>query len=281
MTLPWSDIPVFLAVAREGTLSSAAQTLSLDRTTVSRRIENMERSLSVALFDRNDGSFALTPFGRQVFAATESAEQELMVLGDPLQTSAHNGGVLRVSMSEHLLLSLSECLKNFAFIHPDIFLKLSATDRPVDLQHYEADVILRISRGSLSKLESRNIGRPVYSLYGKKGHQLAQSAYIARPSENIIPKYLRQHLQNRKIIASVDGLVSMREMIAEGTGAGVLPNYFGDQDTRLERYAGPLPSIGFSLHIAYLPEQRRLHRLKTFVDFVEDHLRKMDGFEDQ
>ena len=279
MPLPWSDIPVFLAVARSGTLSNAARTLKLDRTTVSRRIENMESKLGCKLFDRQDGSFVLVQFGRQVFAAAETAEQELSIFGTKFQTGQHTSGRLRVSMSEHLLITLSDCFKNFALENPSILLELTATDRSVDLQHFEADVVLRISRGSLSKLEAKKIGEPIFSLYKKAGSSLSNSSYISRPSENSVPKYLHSYLPNARLIMSVDGLVSMREMIANGTGVGILPNYFGDKDGRIERCSSKLPSIGFSLFIAYLPEQRRLFRVKTFVNFVENYLTSLEGFE--
>ncbi len=239
----------------------------------------MERTLGRTLFDRAEGSFVLSGFGRQVFAAAEGAEQELRILGKLRQNGAHTSGRLRVSMSEHLLITLADCCKTFALENPDILLELTATDRLVDLQHFEADVVLRISRGSLGRLETRNIGKPVFSLYRSIVHKSAASHYISRPSENDVPKYLRSYAPNAKILVSVDGLVSMREMIAQGAGMGILPDYFGDRDFRIERCSDPLPSIGFSLFIAFLPEQRGLHRLKAFVNFVEKYLRDLDGFE--
>ncbi len=239
----------------------------------------MEQNLGSSLFDRTDGSFVLSQFGWRIFAAAEAAEQELSVLGTLLQSERHTSGRLRVSMSEHLLITLADGFKEFAVENSDILLELTATDRSIDLQHFEADVVLRISRGSLSKLESRNIGKPVFSLYRKTGNRAPESRYLSRPSEQSVPKYLRPYVPDAKIVISVDGLVSMRELIANGAGVGILPNYFGDKDPRIERCSDPLPSIGFSLHIAFLPEQRRLHRLKTFVDFAEQHLRNLEGFE--
>jgi len=279
VSLPWTDIPVFLAIARCGALGSAARQLKLDRTTISRRLRNMERSLGRKLFERSDSTLLLTRFGRQVFAAAESAEQELAILDRPGQAVSHAKGRLRVSMSEHLLVTLTGCFKEFAFANREILLELTATDRMVDLHHFEADVVLRIRRGAPGNLESRNVGKPVFSLYRGPQDHTALERYIARPSEKGIPKYLRTILPDAKIIASVNGLVSMREMIARNVGAGILPDYFGNIDTRVERCSEPLPSVGFSLHIAYLPEQRRLHRLKVFVDFVENYLRALPGFE--
>jgi len=279
MTTPWSDLPFLLAVARSGTLSSAARTLKLDRTTVSRRIERLERTLGCKLFDRTDGDFVLSPTGRKVFAAAESAEQELSALQSLRLGDQPARARLRVSMSEHLLITLANCFKDFALENPGILLELTATDRTVDLQHFEADVVLRITRGSLARLDSRNIGKPIFSLYKMAGDAPLNPRYLSRPSEKSVPKYLRAYLPDAQIIASLDGLVSMREMIAIGTGYGILPNYFGDKDSRIERCSGPLPSIGYSLFIAFSPEQRRLSRLKIFVDFVELHLRNLQGFE--
>lgn len=279
MMLPWSDIPVFLAIARGGTLSAAAGTLKLDRTTVSRRIESMERHLGAPLFDRGDRGFVLTKFGWQVFAASESAEQELSVIGQSQKHESHPGGHLRVSMSEHLLITLAECFTDFALQHPDILLELTATDRSVDLHHFEADVVLRISRESHQKLEVRNIGTPKFSLYCKKGDKAAASRYISRPSEQTMPKFVQKYVPSATIVAAVDGLVSMREMIAVGAGLGVLPNCFGDSDPRLKRCFDPVSSAGFQLCIAFRPEQRRLRRLKVFVDYVEGYLRDLGGFD--
>ena len=239
----------------------------------------MENKLGRALFDREDGGVNLNQFGRRAFAAAECAEHELSMMGSLQESSPHVSGRLRVSMSEHLLITLAGCFKQFAFKHPDILLELTATDRLVDLLHFEADVVLRLSRGSFRKLESKNIGKPIFSLYRSTGKKLSESQYIARPSEKSVPKYLLPYLSDSPIIISVDGIVSMRELIASGAGIGILPNYFGDRDRRIECCSEPMPSIGFSLYIAFLPEQRRLHRLKTFVDFVEQHLRNLEGFE--
>ena len=77
MALPWADLPFLLMLTRAGTLSGAARLLKLDRTTISRRIDQLEKTLGETLFDRSNWRFSLTPYGRRVFAAAESAEQEL------------------------------------------------------------------------------------------------------------------------------------------------------------------------------------------------------------
>lgn len=278
MKLPWSELPSFLAVARNGSLNAAAKVMKVDRTTVARHLENMEVAAKEPLFERIDGRFTLTGFGRRAFAAAEIAEQGLTVFEKGQDDKSHKNGRVRVSLSEHLLLTLSSCFKAFSTEHPDILLELTATDRTVDLQHFEADVVLRMCRGAPSGLRCKNIGQPVFSLYQPKANDHAKLSYIARPSETDVPKYLTSYIPNAQIFMAVDGLVSMREMIAEGAGVGILPNYFGDDDSRLQLCSPALPSIGYSLFIAFLPEQRNVHRIKIFAEFTEKYLRKVEGF---
>lgn len=50
--LNWDDYRFFLAVARSGTVTGAAHVLSVNHSTVSRRIAAMEETANVRLFDR-------------------------------------------------------------------------------------------------------------------------------------------------------------------------------------------------------------------------------------
>ncbi|HBS34572.1 MAG TPA: LysR family transcriptional regulator, partial [Parvularcula sp.] len=57
--LDWDDYRYFLAVARAGTVTGAAQQLGVNHSTVSRRIAAMERAASVLLFDKQKDGYAL------------------------------------------------------------------------------------------------------------------------------------------------------------------------------------------------------------------------------
>lgn len=279
MTLPWADLPFVIWLARAGTLSGAARLLRVDRTTISRRVEQLEASLNEPLFDRFGGRFSLTSYGRQVFAAAECAEQELAFLERQVQGRRRHSGKIRVSLSEHLLITLTDCFHEFTSKHPNIFLELTATDRIVDLNHFESDVALRISRSSRGDLFTIKIGKPIFALYRRKSSRKAELRYIARPSESRVPNYVLKHAPRAELGIAVDGLVSMRELIAHGFGVGILPRYFGDRDPRIECCSDPLPNANFALSIALRPEQRHSHRIKEFVAFMEDRLTRMAGFD--
>ena len=62
----WNNLRDFLAVARTGRLTAAAQRLGADHTTVARRIVALEQALKARLFDRSPAGYALTAHGERL-----------------------------------------------------------------------------------------------------------------------------------------------------------------------------------------------------------------------
>ena len=73
----WDDFRVFLCVARCGNFNKAAVELAMTQATISRRVERLERSLGVRLFDRSRHGTALTFDGRRVLNEINAAELSL------------------------------------------------------------------------------------------------------------------------------------------------------------------------------------------------------------
>jgi len=61
--MDWDNIRIFLSVARAGQFSAAASQLRIDNGTVGRRINALEKSLGVRLFDRQTTGSVLTAAG--------------------------------------------------------------------------------------------------------------------------------------------------------------------------------------------------------------------------
>ena len=68
----WDDYRYFLAVARGGTLSAAAQQLDTEHTTVARHIHVLERALNTRLFHKSHVGYALTAAGERLLATAET-----------------------------------------------------------------------------------------------------------------------------------------------------------------------------------------------------------------
>ena len=63
-TFDWDSMQSFLAIARAGRLTVAAQRLGIDHTTLSRRIKELEGALQTRLFDRSLGGLRADFSGR-------------------------------------------------------------------------------------------------------------------------------------------------------------------------------------------------------------------------
>ena len=103
----WDDARVFLAVCRESTLRGAARVLSVDQTTVGRRITALEKSLSCTLFLRTSEGYALTAVGEAALQAVEKMEHSALELERRIQGLADRlPGLVRVSTTDSLAIDI-------------------------------------------------------------------------------------------------------------------------------------------------------------------------------
>ena len=70
-----SDWHIFLSVARHGSTLAASRGLRVSQSTVSRRIDALERTLGLRLFDRSPAGYVLTPAGTEMVPRADDIEQ--------------------------------------------------------------------------------------------------------------------------------------------------------------------------------------------------------------
>jgi DNA-binding transcriptional LysR family regulator len=99
--MDWDDIPVFLCVARSGSVLSGARTAELDHTTVSRRILRLESSIGARLFERAGRRMKITDAGRALQTSADLMESELLRRIDALaEADAEVAGRVRIGAPE-------------------------------------------------------------------------------------------------------------------------------------------------------------------------------------
>jgi DNA-binding transcriptional LysR family regulator len=76
--MEWSDLRIFLAIAREGTLGAAARKLGQGQPTMGRRLRALEQSVGQTLFQRTGEGFVLTDEGTAVLSHVERMEEEAL-----------------------------------------------------------------------------------------------------------------------------------------------------------------------------------------------------------
>ena len=176
----WNDLVFFLELARQNRLAPAARRLRVDHTTVSRRISELEKNLSVKLFDRKPDGFVLTEQGHRLFVVAERIEQEIGNVPQALgaEDMAATGRVRVVTMEGIGAFFLAERLAELAQRQPGIVVELVTERHIVSLTKREADIVISFVPPTGQRLVVKKLGTFRLALY-------ASSGYISR---NGMPK---------------------------------------------------------------------------------------------
>lgn len=112
----------FLAVAREGSITNAANHIHIAQPSLSRQIINLENELGQKLFIRGSHSVSLTPEGmilrkraEDVIAMVDKIEGEFYTMGDSIRGDIHIGGG-----ETYIFRYIVDILKNLQKDYPDI-----------------------------------------------------------------------------------------------------------------------------------------------------------------
>ncbi|MEE3622608.1 LysR family transcriptional regulator [Nitrospirillum sp. BR 11752] len=169
--LEWSDLPIFLAIAREGTLGAAARKLGQTQPTMGRRLRALEEAVGAALFQRTSDGFVLTDEGQAMLGPALRMEEEALALQRQLAGSVGGlEGMLRVSCSDWFgVTMLSPVLAEFAGVHPAVVVELLTDPRLYSLPRREADLVMRIKPFDEPEVIARKLVTIPYGLYAKPG----------------------------------------------------------------------------------------------------------------
>jgi LysR family glycine cleavage system transcriptional activator len=150
---PLSALRAFEAAARHLSFSKAADELHVTPAAVSHQIHTLEQDLGVTLFYRMNRSVELTASGRVLLPGLTEAFAGIQASVRRLR--AHNDtGTLTVTASPSFAAKwLVLRLHRFQEQHPEIDVRISATDAVVDLAKADYDIAIRYGAGRYPGLE--------------------------------------------------------------------------------------------------------------------------------
>jgi LysR family transcriptional regulator, glycine cleavage system transcriptional activator len=154
---PLNALRAFEAVARQGTLTRAAEELHVTPTAVSRHIRNLEESLNVRLFDREGGQLLLTSHGK-TYARTLARAFDMMGEATDLlsQASARTQITLR-AFTTLLVRWMIPRLPDFQLKHPEVDLRLTTAFDAVDFERDKVDLGVRYGQGQWPGLHATRL----------------------------------------------------------------------------------------------------------------------------
>ncbi|WP_342234480.1 LysR family transcriptional regulator [Inquilinus sp. OTU3971] len=210
----WNDLRHFLAVARAGTVSSAARHMGVDHATVIRRVDALEQGLGSRLFERNPRGYNLTQGGERLLAHAEAIEAEAREAERTLGASARDlAGVVRVTVLEGFgSFFLAGRLPRFAAQHPKLRVDVLTIQQIVALSRREADIDVSLHAPASGRYLREHLTD--YTL-----HIYAHQDYLKGVARIIDASELRAH----PFIGYVDDLVFIRALDYAGELGGPRP----------------------------------------------------------
>jgi LysR family transcriptional regulator, glycine cleavage system transcriptional activator len=149
---PLIAVRYFEVAARQLSFTKAAQELHVTHSAISHQIKALEEWLGVPLFRRLNRSIVLTEAGQ---AYVRPVREALEKLGDASRAlkSREQAGTLTVSvMPSFAAKFVVPRLGSFRRAHPDIDVRISASERLVDFAREDVDAAVRYGRGNWAGL---------------------------------------------------------------------------------------------------------------------------------
>jgi DNA-binding transcriptional LysR family regulator len=249
----WDAARVLLAVLRSPSLSAAARSLGLDKSTVSRRIEALERALRARLFVRTREGLRPTAAGERLRVHAERIEAEMQSLASAAIAGLDEvSGNVRIATTEALGPRLIQGgLLDLRAQYPGLSIEVLAGNRPLDLSRGEAELAIRVSPTRDPSLTVRVLGKYPISLFAApsylrtRGHpralaQLAgHDALLPSGELESLPEaiWLRERSGTRIVFRS-SSLPTLVEAAVRGHGIVALTHAWGTSVSGLEHVVG-------------------------------------------
>jgi DNA-binding transcriptional LysR family regulator len=184
MAVTLSQLASFLAVAREGSVSAAAERLFVTQPSISAAVSGLGRELGVELTQRVGRGVALTPAGEafrpyaaDVLGLIEGGRQAAREAAAVAQRRLRIAAV--ATAAEYVVPSL---LRGFAELHPDVELSLEVANRAAvfaRLREHESDVAIAGRPLDGAGLEGRAFLANELVLITRPGDELARPRAVA------------------------------------------------------------------------------------------------------
>jgi DNA-binding transcriptional LysR family regulator len=297
LMVDWNDLRFFLAVARNGSTLAAARQLRISQTTVARRIGALEQALGLALFEKRQAGYALTPAGEDLLPLAERVETEAQQFTDAAgaQTRQHSGTVRITSEDIYAIGLLSPLLRELHERFPEIMIDLDMGQQMRDLGKGEADIALRSSsKDQPAGLVGRMLCKDDWTLYCSRAYaerhgapssveELRGHAIVGGGGGNLWRHYqawLQQLGLEEQVAMHHANSTGLLTAVRSGFGIAVLPMVVADADPDLIRCIPPREDHGRILWLLTHERVRRAPRVRAVIDFLYDglsrHVRQLE-----
>lgn len=282
----WDDFRYFLAVARTGTLSAAAERLGTEHTTVSRHIQSLEAELKNRLFHKSNAGYVLTPAGERVMQTAEAIENAWLL--SKASTNADEQkleGVVRVGAPDGFgSIFLTPKLHELTDLHPGLEIEVFAAPRAFSLWKGEVDIAISLSGAEHMRVASRRLTDYRMYIYGSRNYlaaaepicsvdDLARHPFVGYVEEGLfapeldylsaISDKLKPHIRSSALLPQVFTTLG-------GESLGILPAYIAVFFPTLVKVLPDQVALTRSFHMHVHRDHRKAAHIREVANFIAD-----------
>jgi DNA-binding transcriptional LysR family regulator len=225
--LNWDDCRIFLALAREGTLSGAARQLGTGVATVSRRIERMKHGFGLPLFLRTQTGYVLTDQGESMLPRAEAVELAMLDMQREASEHAEIRGMVRLTSIESLVVPfIVPALAPLLEANPGLDVEILFSSSTLNMHRHDADLALRMVRPERGHLRVRQLATMGFGLYGPSTGTYPRRT-VAWPDTSALGTLLTwtdAFAEPQAPRLAVNTLPGQIEAVRRGIGVAILPH---------------------------------------------------------
>ncbi len=287
-----NEMAIFVRVVESGSFTGAAKALGLPKSTVSRKITQLEERLGVRLIQRTTRSLSLSDTGSAYHAhcariLNDIEEANIAVT----QMQSTPSGTLRITAPVLFGSAvLSSLIAEYMELHPQVNIDLVLSNQMLDLVQDSLDVAFRIGNLEDSSLIGRYLGdvksilcaSPSYiERHGKPAHpddinhhQLISVSgrdhwFMKGPNEQEVNLHIKPRLK-------VNDYSSLYTLALSGAGIAALPILIAAPAIKSQNLVPILcdwPFEAHPIHALYASNRHLSAKVRSFVDFVIERVR--------
>lgn len=292
-----NEVSYFVAVVQHGGFTHAAEALHVPKSTVSRKVSDLESRLGVTLLSRTTRKQTLTRAGEEYYQQCARLIGEMQEAEKSITLSQKNPqGLIRFTAPADSGMIFAPLLKEFSRRYPLISLEVILADRIVDMVADRFDVAFRAGNLNDSSLRAKKLGVSEFRLYAspqylksrgmpKTAQDLLRHDCVVFRPENTKPSPWKLTNGKERFEINVNdrlcmnSLALIKAMAEISAGIAALPSFVALEGIQSGRLAPVLPELWFlrnPFSLVY-PEQKHMPpRVRLFIDFLSSELAKID-----
>jgi len=285
----WDDLKIFLAVARDESLSGAGKRLKLDPATAGRRIARLEEELGALLFAKSPQGYALTEAGQRLTPHAELAEQAVLAAEEAIRgQSGQLSGQIRLGAPDGVAnFLLPQVCSAIVEENPDLEIQIVALPRLFNLSRREADMAITVSPPTAGRLTVQKVSDyhlhlaaseaylsaapPIRDLADLRGHRMI--GYIPDMIFDKELDYLGELGVERVALASNSVAVQFN-WIRQGGGLGIVHDFALPAAQGVRKVLAAEIALTRSFYLVRHLDDTRLERMNRFAAALTEGLRR-------